>query len=585
MAREPFTVLEIDMGKCGRSFGVGACTASLGGRVDRKCYRTFGTCWLPSAYLEGVQTLRYCTARAPLPDNMGPMFPALQKVSAIGHSVNIAGADASLGPTGRRAEVRFELADFVDHDRLTDPYQAERISGAAQADGIGYDPSRGTHFGKLRLRWPHYTARPARLLQGYIEGDAFVDVITRNFVLSAMAPPDDQGRVIVEAEDPLALLDSDRAVYPPASQGALLADIAADATGCTLTPAGVGATYAAAGELAIGGEIIAYTRSGDVVTFTQRDVAGTGAEQHSAGDVAQEVAVFDGVRIDDAYARLCLAAPGFPPALLPLTAWAAEVGRWMPEFLLRTRITTPTGISKLIGELSICGVSIYWNDVAQLVGLKVNRPPDGDTVYDLTQDNALLSIRLESRNADRITDVIFASVQLDPAKSATDYDNYARATWRWDDAAKDPRAYGDTRIRRIFSRWFNGGADDLISILVFRFLRRFRAEPIRAHLTLDAKDRGIGLTDVLRLTTPALQDVTGAAVPGQWQVFARSDPIMGGPVELSAQSYQWAGRYGYAAPDTATDYDTATAAEQAVNEYACDDSLTFSDGSGPYEAI
>jgi hypothetical protein len=231
------------------------------------------------------------------------------------------------------------------------------------------------------------------------------------------------------------------------------------------------------------------------------------------------------------------------------------------------------------------GVSIWWDDVAQQVGMKANRPPDTDAVFDITEGGNLKSIRTESRNAERLTDVIFATVQTDPTKAATGFDNFRRAAWTFDPVAKDARAYGDTRIRRIFSRWFNQGADSEVAVLSLRLLYRFNSAPLKVIMTLDAKDSAIGLTDVLRVTSTIFADATGRAVPLLLQVIGRSDPVPGHEIELTAQAYQFAGRYGYCTPDTYPEYDTATAAQRLAGEFACPDALTFSDNSGPYEAI
>lgn len=587
MAREPFTRVEIDVGGCGRVFGVGACTATLGGIAVRKCYNTFATCAAPAAFLPAVKTLTFGEGRVNEPRGGATVFPALKSVSVMAATVNIAGSDEGAGPLGRRATVSVELADFPYHDRGIDPYVAERISGAAQIDEAGYDPAlRGSFFGKLRARWPYYGGRALRIKQGFIDGGALVDVVTRNFVITEMTPPDDQGRVKIEAEDPLSLLANDRAVYPPISQGALLAGIDAVATAATLTPAGVGATYAASGELLVGSEIVAFTRVADALTFTARGVAGTVAAAHSAGDTAQEVGVFDGVRLDDGVARLCLAAPGFAAGLLPLPIWAAEVSRWAPDVLLRTRVTSPTGIAQLLGELMVLGISIWWDDFSQTVGLKCNRPPDADTVFDLTEGANLLGIEAQDRNGARLTDIVFATVQADPTKGVNGYDNFKRAAWTFDAKAKDSRAYGDSRIRKILSRWFNNGEDSAVLVLSLRLLKRFSSAPVRAVLRLDAKDTAIRLTDVLRVTSRAFTDATGKQVPTLLQVVGRSDPKPGHNIEITAQAYQFNGRYGFATVDTQGDFATATAADKLAGNFAVDETtLIFPDGSAPYEAI
>src|SRR3989338_8121073 len=545
MPREPITIVEMDYEGCALAFGVGACTAALGGSVVRKCFNTFATCKAKAAFSPVMKTLRFADPRANLPKGE-TIFPALSSVSEYAATVNIAGTDASSGSLGRRATVAVELLDFPYHDRLTDPYQAERIGGA---------------------------------LSG---------VVTRNYVLTDWAGPDDAGRVKLEASDLLDLIGNDRALAPKPSSGVLVAAITSTDAALTLSPAGIGAAeYPAAGRACIGGsEIVSYTRAGDVVTLTGRGVAKTVAASHAAGDTFQQVLWFDGVRIDDAVEILC----GFgnvPSSAIPKAAEGSpEVSRWMPQILLRTNICQPTGVAKLIGELTVLGFSLFPDVTGSKLVLKVNRPPDGDTVYDLSDRNNIKAISSEDQNSTRLTEVVFFSVQLDPTKSATDASNYARGIGTYDFEAKSARAYGDTRARKIFCRWFNDGADGEIVVLSKRLLNRFRLAPVRYRIRLDAKDTAIGLADVAMITSAALQDEVGRGVAVPVQIVGRSEPVPGHEIELIAQAYAFTGRYGYATENTRPTYAASSAAQRARGFYACDSTtLKMSNGDEPYRAI
>ena len=74
--REPIQIVEIDLDYCSRTFGVGVCTASLGGEVLRKCYNTWSTCRLKSAYNKTLLTLRFIQQSASMPRG-GNYIPAL----------------------------------------------------------------------------------------------------------------------------------------------------------------------------------------------------------------------------------------------------------------------------------------------------------------------------------------------------------------------------------------------------------------------------------------------------------------------------------------------------------------------------
>lgn len=585
MASNPLAIVEVDVDRCTRTFGVGVCTAALGGAVVRKCYNTFQTCALKTAFSSAPFTLRFCEPRRGIPAGAG-LFPALDDVSTTSATVNIAGADERMAALGRRATIKARLRDFRFHDRGIDPYQAERVSGGAQTDEPGYDPGeRGTFFGKLKARWPHYSGRALRVIEADISGGALVILRTRHFVITDWVGPDNDGFVTIEAKDVLDLADNSRALAPATSRGVLAADIAAGAASLTLSPAGIGASdYPASGRAKIGAELVDFTRVGDVVTLTGRGLRGTSAAGHSSGDTFQIVLSVQNMRVDDFLEVLLRDYAKIPQAFIPKATWAAEVSRWMPSVRITTDIATPTGVAKLAGSLAVLGPAIWWDDVAQLIGFRANRPAV-DGVRELNEVAHIKAIELEDRNDDRLTEVLFYSVQIDPTKSDTSADNYARLTATVDLEAEGANAHGDVRVRRIFCRWFNDGADIIVSGLAKRLLYRFRAAPLRARITLDAKDGDIALADVLSVTSSAFCDETGKPVPRLMQVIAREETKPGVEFEILAQAYDFSGRYGVATENTRPTYSASTDTQRIAGLYAVDPvTLRFPDGSGPYVA-
>lgn len=588
MGREPITWVEVDDEICTRTFGVGGCTASLGGNVVRKCYGTFATCPVKSLFSSSTRTLRYCEPRPNLPPGGPVMFPVLKSVSEISGTVNIAGTDGDMSAFGRRATVKVELAEFPHHDIGVDPYAQQRMSGAAQIDEPGYSPvSRGGHFGKMRARSPYYTGRALRVVSAYLDGGVISDRVTRHYVQTERTVSDDGASVTIEAKDILDLADNEKAQAPAPSKGALADDISASDTNATLVPAGIGnADYPASGRAVIGSEIVRFTRSGDVLTFVERGASGTSAASHSAADTVQRVLFYDGNRIDAVLLSLLRDYAKIPEGFLDQSGWAAEVSRWMPQLLLRASICKPTGVASLVGELAVLGVSIWWDEVAQKVRMQANRPPDEGGVIALNDDANILSVEVEDRQKDRLTEVMFYTVQIDPTKSATSADNYRRCAMTVATDAKGPNAYGDTKVRKIFCRWLDQGADSVVLTLSNRLLNRFAVAPVRVVLTLDAKDRAIGLADVLSVTSSGVLDETGKPVATLLQVVRRSEPDRGHRVEITAQAFQFSGRYAYATENGRPTYAASTAAQRARGMYACGNStLKMSNGDEPYRAV
>ena len=276
MQAEPITIVEIDLESCSLTWGDATCGAVLSATDPAKCFETYATCRRLTKFAPVTTTLRFCEAR-PGFKPAALHFPAVKSVSTFSATANIAGADEKLSALGRRATVKVELVDFPYHDRALDPYQAQRISGAAQFGGVGYDPAkRGTFFARMRARWPFYPGKPLRIIQGFIAADGtLTGAETRHFVLTDISPPDDQGRVTFEGKDVLALADDAKALAPKPSSGALLAGITAASASLTLTPSGAGAEYPATGQAVIGSELVRFTRSGDDVTLTERGASGT----------------------------------------------------------------------------------------------------------------------------------------------------------------------------------------------------------------------------------------------------------------------------------------------------------------------
>jgi len=589
MSREPITIVEIDVDGCTRTFGAGACTASLTGQTVRKCYNTFATCRLPSAFNRTTtfRTLRFCQPRANMPKG-ATYFPAVTSISEHSSTVNIAGSDDDLSSLGRRATVKVGFLDFPYHDRLTDPYQAERASGAAQTDEAGYDPSdRGTFWTKLKARWPYYAGRALRVINASIVDGALTDQVTRHYVITGVSGPDSDGGVTVEASDVLDLASNEKAVAPKTSSGVLLGDISASATTMTLSPTGIGASeYPASGRALIGSEIVTYTRSGDTITLTGRGMARTTAASHSAGDTFQQVLRFNNTRVDAAVYALLVTYAGIDPAFISFADWQAEVDRWMPEIQLNTHIVKPTGVATLVGELAVLGVSIWWDGATQKIRLKANRPPDNDPVFAVTDRSQVKSISHEDQDDKRLTQIHFYSVQTDPTKSGTSAENYDRMMATVDLAAQEAWAYGKSNIRTIHCRWLDGGADGAIRIISKRLLKRFNAAPAHYTILLDAKDRAIGLTDILSVSSRVVMDETGRPVERLMQVIQRSEPTPGHEVKVVAQAYQFDGRFGYCTPNDWPVYDSASVSQKAAGNWAVDEgTLLFADGTEPYEAV
>ena len=587
--REPIQYVEIDVDYCTRTYGSSPCLAVLGTTGSRKCFNTYATCQFKSAFTKTTKTLTFINNRANIPIGL-QAYPVLldRGVSAFSSTVNIAGSDPRMSAFGRSATVTVNLQDFVDSDSTFDKYFTQRINGMAQADNVGYNPKDyGTFFTRLKARWPYYAGRPMRVVDGFVDGGVLTIDQTRHFIITNIAGPDSNGKVTIEGKDVLALADDKKALAPKPSRGKLGADIDLVATTFNLTPSGIGTEYPASGYATIGSEVVSYTRSTDTITLTGRGLKGTVASTHSLGDSFQEAINLESARIDDTIYDLLVTYAKVDPSFCPKTTeWEPEITRWMSSVLLDTVITKPTGVSQLLGELADLGISIWWDDVNQKIKILANHPVGSASITDISDRNNIKKIEQEDQDEDRITQVHFYTKQSDPTKDYKDKSNYDQIQVIVDTTAEGVNAYNDTKVREVFCRWLNNGADAVVRVQALRLLQRFNTPPVHYTITLDTQDRDLGLTDVLRLDSRVSTDEAGFPVQKLLQVFRKEETRFGHELKVSAQAFIYEGRYGYIMPNGSPVYGSATETQKATGAFFVSGStLVFPDGTGPYVFI
>lgn len=587
--REPIQYVEIDVDYCTQTYGSSPCLAALGTTGTKKCFNTYATCQFKSAYVKSAKTLTFVNSRANLPKDL-LAYPVLEErgVSAFSSTVNIAGSDPRMSAFGRRATVAVKLVDFVDDDIGFDKYQTQRVSGAAQSSAVGYNPKDfGTFFTRLKARWPYYAGRPLRVIDGFVDDGVLTIDQTRHFIITNIVGPDSNGKVTIEGKDILALADDKKALAPKPSRGKIDRDLDLVATTFVLTPAGIGSEYPASGVASIGSEVVSYTRSSDTVTLTGRGIKGTVAATHNLGDSFQEAINLEGARIDDTIYDLLVNYAKVDPSFCPKTTeWATEITRWMSSVLLDTVITKPTGVSQLLGELADLGISIWWDDVNQEVKILANHPVGDALITDISDENNIKKIDQEDQDEDRITQIHFYTKQSDPTKDYKDKANYDQIQVIVDTDAEGPNAYNDTKVREVFCRWLNNGADAVVRVQALRLLQRFNTPPVHYTITLDSQDRGLGLTDVLRLDSRIATDDAGLPVQRLLQVYRKEETRSGHELKVSAQAFIYEGRYGYIMANGSPVYGSATQLQKDTGAFFVSGStLTFADGTGPYVFI
>lgn len=573
-------ICEIDFDFCTLDFGVDPCLAELGGVAVRKCFNTYQTCQFKQYYTKGNNTLKFIEASYPVKD--GNYIPALVKVGGYEQEVNIAGFSDKIGGLGVRASVSVTLRDFPSRDTLTDKYFAGRMDGTAQIDEAGYDPiDRGSFWTKFKSRVPNYAGRALRVKQAHYDAaGALVVDKTRHYIMDEMIGPDGSGNVTIKAKDILSLADDKKALAPKTNQGRVLADMTAVQTSLTLSPAGIGASeYAASGFITIGSEIMAFTRAADVLTVT-RGQKGTVASTHSANDTVQQAFNVSLQRADSVIYSLLVSYGNIPAAYITFADWQAEFDRWGSSMLLSATICKPTGVSKLIAEINQLGITVWWDEVAQKIRIKLNHPPDTAPV-EWSDRNQIMSITQEDNDDDRATRVELWTVQIDPTKELT-ASNFLRGYIYVSLPSESPNMFGLPRTQTILNRWMNHGDDASSKIITARLLNRYKRAPVTYTVKLDVKDDPT-LTDVISLNSYVATDDTGKITPRLTQVYYRADELNGSTVTARLQSYQFDARYGVIAENSRPLYTASSSAQKLKGSYFVGPTLLFADGSGPYQ--
>lgn len=588
LSRQPLQIVEIDFDQCTRTYGSAPCTAALSAETPAKCFNMLFGCQDEANFDKGTLTLRFSESQTGLPRGV-LVYPALKRVTTNPSEINVAGIDPRSGPMGKRARVTVSLQDFVDNDTGLDPYQAERRSGAALHSGVGYDPeARGTFFGRLRRRHPFYLGRALRVREGYA-GEALGAMRTRHYVISDWTGPDMAGRVTIEAKDVLDLADNEKALCPKPSNGSLVAAIPETGLGSfDLKPATVGDEYETEGRARIGSEIVGFTRAGDTITLTKRALDGSTASAHEAGDLVQQCFRVEKMPIADVASLLLTEYAGIDAGFVPAAQWAAE-STYVAALNLTATITEPTGVASLMGELAQLGVAWAWDEVAQEIAMRANRPPGpGETVPEFSDALNIIegSLNVEDQPKQRVTQVLVFHGQIDATADLKKGANYRKAHGAVNNGG-NPERYGQDRLVPVYCRWFGNGNDLVAQVIAERLAARFKDVPREVTFQIDAKDRELAKPGGLAvITTRALQDDTGLSLPTQVQITSVEEHAPGHALTVKAVTFAFEGRFVYFLDSglAASDYDSAAQADKDFGFYFFDTTQPdFGDGTGGYE--
>ncbi len=584
--------------------------------TGQECYNTRFTCQDTPNYTKHLKTFRFVEPIEGLPAGVD-MIPSMIR------SPQIAPTKITQGfGLGKRASVTLAFSDHPHHDRGIDPYVGNR----------SYDPeAQGTYWGKLRARTPYYQGRTIRIKTGFIQdvqsghllinpaGDkllitpsgGFIEIYgdsvlnwdnfeSRTYIVEEIRGTDSNGTVEVVAKDILKLADDVRSKVPLASDGVLLNDISIIATSMNV----VGGTYndpVALGTsewVRLGDEIVQYTAISGTGTsadpwvlagLTRTDITwGSTGDSHDADDSVQQCKAWQADNIRYIIDELLVTYAGIPSSYINAADWDAEESRWLLSINLTTIISEPTGVGTLISELQEQGyLNIWWNEVDQEIKLKAVVPPvlNAPVLLDDISNVLADSIKVKDNTSDRVSDVW---IHYDKADyTSDDIGNFRKIYIAADEGAKSDDQFGDSRIKVIKSRWFNGSNTSIAQQTANRLLSNLRNIPQKVSFSMDAKDSvGTVTGDVRDLVLDNIQDADGSAATTRVQIISSKEAVTGHRYDYVGITGIGTSIFGFIGPDTLNDF-TAESTENKQKYAFIADEVTqkMSDGSDSYRII
>lgn len=555
--REPVTLVDLGLDRCIHRYGVSPCTAAIGVTGTTFCYNTRMTCQDPDNYSPAEHIIRFCTPHSPQMRGAGPMVPSVRSVSLTPAKIDITGG------LGQRAAVGISLRDHPYHDRLLDPYHRER-NGFGTTEELQAEPGEalqaepgealqaqeaqapastniaGTFWGRMIARNPYYTARRCIVHTGYIV-DGLYDpdnFHTREYLLESIMGPDASDTISIKAKDPLKMADDERAQAPRPSTGRLDLAIDESVTSATLVPAGVGdAEYPASGFIAIGDEIMEFTRVGDALTI-ERAQFGTDASTHDTDDTVQLCLRYAGQNIPFILNDLITGYTMTPLAYVPLAEWEAEAALYLPR-TYSTLIPKPTPVKDLIKELSVSGLfSIWYAEREKLIKIRALRVPDEDSPILNSQQHLIAdSVSVTDKPELRMSQSWVYIAPVDFTQSMSSWENFRQLCLAADLELEGPNKFGVPAINTIYSRWITSrnNGDELAT----RKVELFGEMPRQITFQLDAKDANVWTGDILRMYVRQVQDFYGNPQLIGVQIIEADEEEAGHRFKYTAQAYNF----------------------------------------------
>jgi len=423
----------------------------------------------------------------------------------------------------------------------------------------------GTYFGRLLANNDYYLNRAIKIHVGFFKrGDtfSFSNFEERRYFIKKITGPDSKGKVQIFGTDVLSQLKESQA--PKATYGNLAGSLTDSATGST--DIGDNTNFSASGGYAIiNDEIVAYSgvTGGDSITISSRGQGGTTAAAHSAGDAVRDVYQNNGNVVDiirdliENYTEIDHAT------YLPDADWNTERDDPLASETFDCWVKEPKSVDKIIHDLGAQAYTgIWWDDAAQEIKLKAIRT-NVIPASEWTDAANILDTKVTFKRDQRtiVTQVWVYYNKINQAKG-NDAENFTDLYVYIDSAAET--GLGQPNIKKVFGEYIAALAS--ASKIASRIVKQ-NSKPIELSLHVDAKDSDVEVSDVIDLSTDLYQDTNGDPLPIKLRVIEKAlDKQNRYKYKMIYSGITPGNRYGYIAPNSVADYDSATQDER--NKYA-----------------
>jgi len=441
----------------------------------------------------------------------------------------------------------------------------------------------GTYWAKLFAENPYRLDRKLKLYTGFYDGKNFDwnNFREQLYFIKKVTGPNSTGRVTIQADDPLTLINPEQSSTPTAPNAKLFADITATQTG-TINITDNTDFEATGGIVDLDGEFARYTATSgaDSLVVSERGVYGSKSDEHSEGDQVSPCYDFDKQNAVDVIRNLIDKFTPIPIATyVDSTDWDFQRDEYLFGAIATGVIKAGQSIKTEIE--SLCKnfyISVFFDTEEQ----KAKLVPIGPLVTAarrITIDKNIFSYR-ENKTEDQtkiVTQTRIYYGRRNHYSGETDKNNYKE--WLIVDNGTTAAQVGKDLVREVYAQYIPEGGASSANNLAAKINKQFVLGLIKYECTLDAIDSDIKVGDIIEVFSPVITGTDGLPVPTSFICIER-DHYDGSlyHYKFVRTGFALGSKYRLIAPNTMSGvtYTTATDEQKAKYLFICGNNGEFS---------